>query len=273
MPKKSKHGKFEIDLVYDEEADLAKRIEEVRAFLEKELIYIDGIEDITFQLVCIFAMIDCLAQEQANYPREQWKVKRAFCQFVLKHQKQCDYLEAVEPITLYYHVEDLIDETVLIPGAAPEKEVSVDDLGYLYCEKVKDILPKGKSEEILSYIEQKRGREYADKKAQDHQLISLLYRMRNKAVHEMSGLGELWNLERKDKRPTEPYYRDVGRGYVQDGEWVSDNAIELVVPNEFVRNILSDCIEGYLADCKETKRFPFSNNRINRKHKLSWYDF
>lgn len=272
MPKQTIHSKFEIDPAYDEEKSLVKRIEDSRTFLEKELAIIDCIEDITFQLICIFAMIDCLAQEQAAYPQESWAARKAFCQFVLKHQKQCDYLEEVEPITLYYRVEDLIDEVELIRGFPPEKEVSIDDLGYLYGERVKDILPKGKSNEILSYIEIKKGSDFRAKMEREHQLISLLYRMRSKAVHEMSGLGEMWHFETKDKKPTEPYYRDVGRGYVIGDEVVSDNAIELVIPNIFVRSILADCIDGYLSDCREAKRFPFSNNHMTRKPNLTWYD-
>lgn len=272
MPIQTNHGKFEVDPNFDEEKYLTERIADVRAFLDKELAYIDTIQDITFQLICMFAMIDCLAQEQTNYPQESWGAKNAFCQFVLKHQKQCDYLEAVEPITLYYRVEDLIDEVEPLPGFPPEKEISLDDLGYLYGDKVKDILPKGKSEEILAYIEGKNGKAFADKMARDHQLISLLYRMRSKAVHEMSGLGEVWHIEEKDPKPAVPYYRDVGRGYVQGEEWVSDNVVELVIPNLFVRNILTDCVDGYLSDCRDMKRLPFSNNHMTRKHKLSWYD-
>jgi len=65
----------------------------------------------------------------------------------------------------------------------------------------------------------------------------------------------------------------IGRGYVQAGERISDNAIELVIPNEFIRSILSDCIDGYLADCKETKLFPFINNHMTCKNKLSWFDY
>lgn len=272
MPVKTSHGKFELDSNYDEEKDLADRISDVRTFLVNELTDIDTIKDITFQLICLFAMIDCLAQEQANYPRESRKAKDAFCQFILKHQKQCDCLEEVEPITLYYRVEDDIDQVVKIPGFPPEKEVIIDDLGYLYGNEVKTVLAKGKAQEILRYIEQKKGTNVANKFAHEHQLISLLYRMRSKAVHEMSGLGEAWHNEEKHMQPTEPYYRDVGRGYVQGDEWVSDNAIELVIPNAFIRNILVDCIEGYLFDCEEAKRFPFSNNHMTRKHKLSWYD-
>ena len=182
MPEQTKHGKFEVDPNYNEDADLAKRIAEVRIFLENELADIDGIADITFQLICLFAMIDCLAQEQANYPRESWKAKNAFCQFVLKHQKQCDYLEEVEPITLYYRVEDDIERVVKIPGFPPEKAVTIDDLGYLYGDTVKNVLTKSKAQEILQYIEQKKGAVAATKLAQEHQLISLLYRMRSKAL-------------------------------------------------------------------------------------------
>ena len=79
MPKQTIHSKFEIDPAYDEEKSLVKRIEDSRTFLEKELAIIDCIEDINFQLICIFAMIDCLAQEQAAYPQESWAARKAFC--------------------------------------------------------------------------------------------------------------------------------------------------------------------------------------------------
>ena len=268
MPKTTTHGKFESRPDYDEAAALSASIADVRAFLEKELACIDGIETTTLQAIGMFAMIDCLAQEQANYPANS---KVAFCQFVLKHQKQCDYLESIEPVTLYYHVEDLIEEKEIFPGEPPEKEVSLDDLGYLYSVKAEAVLAKGKAEEILAYIEKHQGAAFAEKKAKEHQFIALLYRMRSKAVHEMSGLGETW----KDKRgsyPDVPFYRDVDRGYVLNGEWVSDDVIELVIPNAFIRKILVDCIDGYLAECEAEMRFPFSNNHMTRKHLLSWYD-
>ena len=268
MPTPTKHSKFVVDPEYDEAKDLANSINNARMFLNNELADIDKIEDITLQLIVIFSLIDRLAQEQANYPTD---FKNTFCQFVLKHQKQCDYLECVEPITLYYRVEELIEKSVLIPNFPPEKEISLDSLGYLYSVPVKNVLSKGKSEEILDYIEKKKGADFADKMAKEHKLIALLYRMRSKAVHEMSGLGESMGFH-DELQPKEPYYRDVGRAYVQDDYWVHDDIVELVIPNIFVRNILADCIDGYLADCAENKRFPFSNNHMTRKHRLSWYD-
>ena len=264
MPRKTVEEKFEVDPQYDEIQYLVKEISSARTYLNNLLSTIDRIEDTTLQIIGMFSMIDMLAQEQANYPRES---KYAFYEFVLKHQKQCDYLEEIEPITLYYRVEDLIDDVEFIPGMPPEKEVSIDSLGYLHAKTVKSILPQGMAKEILDYAERKKGYTFAARMATEHQLVSLLYRMRSKAVHEMSGLGESLQL-REEFKPAEPYYRDVGRGYVEDGYLVRDEVIELVIPNIFLRNILVDCIEGYLADCLESKRFPFSNDCIMRKHRI-----
>lgn len=268
MPKVTFYEKFEVSPDYDEAAHLAKEIASMRAYLEKELACADAIENTTMQAICMFAMIDCLAQEEANYTGKPHDV---FCNFVLKYQRQCDYLESVEPVTLYYHVEDLIEEATPLSGFPAEKVIDLENLGYLYGVEVVSILKKCKAQEILNYIGKKVGKQFAERKAQEHQLIALLYRMRSKAVHEMSGLGESW----KDKhgiQPNVPYYRDVGRGYVQNGNWVHDDVIELVFPNSFIRNILADCIDGYLAECTRTERFPFSNNHITRKPNLTWYD-
>lgn len=268
MPQKTVNEKITVDSEYDEVQHLVSDISNARSYLNKLLVLVDGIEDTTLQIISMFSLIDMLAQEQANYPPD---FKSAFREFVLKYQKQCDYLEEIEPVTLYYRVEDLIDEVEFMPGMPPQKEVSIDSLGYLHAKPVKKVLPQGKSKEILDYIERKKGPAFAAKKSEEHQLISLLYRMRSKAVHEMSGLGESFHFH-KERKPVEPYYRDVGRSYVEDEHWVHDDVIELVIPNIFVRNILVDCIDGYLTDCLENKRFPFSNNCLTRKHRLSWYD-
>ena len=267
MPEIINHGKFVVDPSYDQDKDLAKEIESVRDYLEKELSAIDQITNPTMQLICMFSLLDSLAQERANYP---WDSKKAFCDFLLAHQKQCDYLECVEPVTLYYRVEENIEKTVLLPGFPPEKKISLDSLGYLDFHLVKETIASGKAQEILDYIAQKKSSQFAEKKRQEHQFISLIYRMRSKAVHEMSGLGETSFY--REYLPKEPYYRDVGRGYVLNGDIVSDDICELVIPNAFIRNILQDCVDGYLNECKELKRFPFENNRITRKHRLSWYD-
>ncbi|MGN0961565.1 MAG: hypothetical protein ACI4PF_05150, partial [Christensenellales bacterium] len=219
MPEREILEKFKIDPNYDERKELLKNISEARDFLYKELKIIDRIEDVTFQSIGIFSLIDCLAQESSQYPTEN--TRKTFCDFVIRHQKQYNYINEVEPITLYYRVEDLIDKSVLIDGFPPEKEVSIDDMGYLDNITVKSLLNRCKSNEILKYLSNKYGKEFATSIAKDHQIISLIYQMRNKAVHEMSGLGE--SLKKTiDMYPNEPYYRDVGRLYIHEDNVVSD---------------------------------------------------
>ena len=268
MPEITNYGKFKIDPNYDLEQDLENQITLISNILKKRLSNIDQITDQTMQLICMFSLLDCLAQEQANYPQN---FKKTFYDFVLAYQKQCDYLECIEPITLYYHVEDLIEKSVLIPGYPPEKEISLKSLGYLEKVSVKDVIYSGKAQEIMDYIAKKKSPEYAKKKGQEHQFISLIYRMRSKAVHEMSGLGESFSFS-EFYIPQEPYYRDVGRLYMLDGNVVADDVFEIMIPNIFIRNILQDCVDGYLDDCRKQKRFPFENNNIIRKHRLTWYD-
>lgn len=95
--------------------------------------------------------------------------------------------------------------------------------------------------------------------------------MRSKATHEMTGLGEKNNTPMETKL-TEPFYRNVLRGYVLDDKIVSEFAYELVIPNIFIRDLLADCINGYLIECKIENKLPFGNNSILRKHRLTWYD-
>lgn len=268
MPEIINHGKFVVDPAYDWDKNLAKDIELVQIFLEKKLAMVDQITDQTMQLICMFSLLDCLAQEQASYPQDS---KKAFCDFILAHQKQCDYMECVEPITLYYHVEDCIEKTVLIPGFPEEKVISLESLGPLDMQPVRKAIDSGKAQEILYYVSQKASPSFAEKKRREHQLISLIYRMRSKAVHEMSGLGEIRHFL-EYPIPQEPYYREFGREYVLNGDLVSDNIFELMIPNTFIRDILQDCVAGYLEECKRQKRFPFANNGMTRKHRLSWYD-
>lgn len=267
MSKNFELGRFKTDPNCDEYKYLMDEVTAAYSFLNEKLNCIDKITDKSLQLISMFALIDCLAQEQANYPARS---KTAFCAFVLKNQRQCNYMEAVDPVTLYYDVEDLIDAVENIPGFPPAKEITVDELGPF--NSIEDVIYSKKAQTILDYCRKKKGDEFSEKKAQQHRLISLIYRMRDKAVHEISGLGESIPAFEEIEQ-SKPYYRSVERSYVEhDGRWVSDFVVELVIPNSFVRNILADCIEGYLEECINKQRIPFSNNHIARRHKLSWYD-
>lgn len=269
MPEISIHSDFVVDPNYDEKEGVVRSIKQLKQELDKQIACIDSICDSTMQLICMFSLIDCLAQEWAGYPTRD--SKGTFCDFVLTHQKTYDYLDEVEPVTLYYRVEDLIDESSILPGFPPEKEISLESLGNLDSHMLKEVLQSKTSEKILEYVRTKKGAQFAEQKGKEHRLIELIYRMRSKATHEMTGLGQE-SVLKKQYQFIEPYYRDVSRMYVLNGKVVSDYVCELLIPNHFIRTILVDCIDSYFAECRNQCREPFSNNEITRKHRLSWYD-
>lgn len=268
MPEITVLGDFVIDPKYDAKKDVLYSMGQLRKELNKEIACINSIDDTTIQLICMFSLIDCMAQEWANYPVGD--SKSTFCNFVLKHQSKCDYLDKVEPVTLYYRVEDLIEKTVQIPGFPPEKEISLEALCDFDMSPIEGIIKSNKAKELLDYIEDKKGIDFAKQKENEHKLISLIYRMRSKVTHEMTCLGQESRL--KEYQLTEPYYRNIGRMYVLNKEIVTDDVYELVIPNAFILGILNDCIDGYLNECLEQCRVPFSNNQMTRKYRITWYD-
>lgn len=268
MPDTEYCGKFKYDPSYDPDKHLADHIKDVKAILNQQLACIDNIKQPTMQLICMFALLDSLAQESCNYSKGS---NAAFCDFVKKYQTRCKYISRVEPISLYYHVEDLIDKVSPSLWLPPEKEILLDYFSLSDIIPAEPIILSDKAQEILNYIEKKEGSDYRKKKEREHSFISLIYRMRSKAVHEMSGLGRPLGFE-DHRAQTEPYYLDTDRIYVANGNVVRDHVFELVIPNVFIRGILEDCITGYLEDCQSQHRHPFSNDGITRKCWLSWYD-
>ena len=263
-------GKFELDPNYNRAEDIRNSIETFRTEAYRKLNYLDTITDATFQLLGLFSMIDSMAQEWSEYDHSK-NPGEHFCDFVLKHQHKCDYLDKVDPATLYYHVEELIGELPPFPSISPVKKVSLDSLGCLDMRLAKDVIKANKADEILKHVALKKGDDFAKQKAKEHRLIALIYRMRSKAVHEMTGLGEeAWH--NKEYNFKEPYYRVIGRIYEAGFNIISDDVCELSIPNCFIRSILADCLDGYLTECAALGKRPFENNLMTRKHRLSWYD-
>ena len=93
-----------MDPNYDLTAAVKKEVEDLRHRFEHYIELIDSITDRDFQLLCMFSMIDSLAQEWANYPPKN--EQDVFCDFVLKHQTKYDYLNEIEPVTLYYEKKE-----------------------------------------------------------------------------------------------------------------------------------------------------------------------
>ena len=148
--------------------------------LQKELDLIDDLEDITLKLVCMFAMIDRMAQERASYSKHS---KDVFCNFILDIQKEYDYLKCVEPITLYYRLKFFHDGGKGISGALVEENFE-EKLDIIYGSLVKQVARSEKTVEFIKCLEEEYGFDIVSKGKKEHHLIDLLYRMRSKAMQK-----------------------------------------------------------------------------------------
>ena len=91
MPKQRVLEKDETDLRREKESFLFD-FKKACDYFKRDLERIDKTNDSKLQLIYMFCLIDTMAQEEANYPTREPRSKENFCNFVLKYQKQCDYL-------------------------------------------------------------------------------------------------------------------------------------------------------------------------------------
>ena len=233
------------------------RVAEVQKHFEFRIESIRKIEEKYFQLLCLFSLIDSLAQEYSNYSRGQ--EQRKFTNFVLEFQGKWDFLECTDPITFYYDVQEHLNEAINLDFLVE---------GNVYSPA--NMIKSGMTEKITTYLEAK-GLQNVDDYKRKHRYIDLLYKMRSKLSHELSTSGSVSPMGLGELEPL-PYYVSVRRMYSINGESIEDDIWELVIPVEFIEQLLLDCLGNYLDYCKEKQRDPFSNNKFERKFRLAWYD-
>jgi len=278
MPEKKRIEKFKTKDDFDESAYVQDKIEEARDFFHKSLDEAYNNDNKVFKTISIFSLIDCLAQEYANYPSRD--TAKAFCDFVLKFQDKYDYLDKVEPVTLFYDYEDNIEKIIRYPElidiepslCKPELEISLSKLRLRDETPVKKVIDSSFLDELLKIIERDKGDKIANRYSNQHTLIRLLYKMRSKAVHELSHIGGETKWERADGF-NEPFYRDLTRLYVDEGYIVRDKVYELVIPSKFLYDLAQNVIDNYLKHCVDTQSLPFkNNNKYKRKVMITWND-
>lgn len=233
------------------------RIAEVQKHYEDRIKSINKIEEKYFQLLCLFSLIDSLAQEYSNYSRGQEQKK--FTIFVLKFQNKWEFLEHTDPITFYYDVQEHLDDAINLDLLT---EGNVYSPSYMIKSEM--------TEKIVTCLEAK-GLQNIDDYKRKHRYVDLLYKMRSKLSHELSTSGSVSPMGLGELEPL-PYYVSVSRVYSIDEAIIEDDIWELVVPVEFIEQLLKDCLGNFLDYCKETQRDPFSNNKFERKFRLAWYD-
>lgn len=225
-----------------------------REWIAKAMNEIEKIELKEIKLLTYFSIIEMMAQEVDNYPVKG--SKESFVKFVLKFQDKYDFLESVDPITLYYR-----EEASIYP------QVNLDDLvdGEIYDPKSKILLDKVL--EIENELIKQNGKEYAANKLKQHRYVELLYRMRCRLSHEFSAPPLSFS-----KTIEEPSYINCWRQYLSKGRLVNDEVWYLQFPVSFVKDLCLNCFENYLDYCLREHIPPNKNNGLDRSCELSWYN-
>ena len=189
------------------------------------------------------------------------------------------YINEIEPITLYYEHEPNIKNIIKCQkkhDAFPDKfpptpELLLDEFGVTDETTFQSIINCDAKSKLLKLI----NRDVIDEKKRNklierHKIVSLLYKMRCNIVHEAGKLGSESKIENKSGK-TEPYYRKNCRLFVEDGNIVSQNVIELIIPDTYIINLTKNILDEYFAYCEKNNRLPFENNmNFKRKISLSW---
>ena len=277
MPEAKRIYPFKVREDYDEEAFLLQTIKEAREYLLKRLEEAYSIPYLVFSKICMLSMIDMLAQEWNNYPVNGSGA--AFSKFVEKFADKYDFWEWTDPITLFYEYEPKIQKIIKSPRLhqmypdqfPPELEVTLGSTGTYDNKSIREIAKTSITDKLISLIDRQEDAKQKKRLIENHSFIKLLYKFRSKAVHELSSMGS--EIKGANDDADEPYYRDMGRMYVDDNFIVSCNVVELVIPRKFIYDLTLTCITNYLNYCQDEHKLPFQNNAgFKRPVDLTWVD-
>ena len=71
----------------------------------------------------------------------------------------------------------------------------------------------------------------------------------------------------------EPFYRDMVRLYEFEGNIVSEDFYELVIPNRFIYNLTQNTLSNFFDFCLKEQRLPLENrSNFKRAVDLTWRD-
>lgn len=276
MPEKRIIGKFVPKQNFDKEKFITEKISKTRLLCHEKIEEANNIPNRIFRRICLLSIIDSFAQEYSNYPTDS--SGKTFCKFVLRFQNCCDYLELIEPVTLFYDYEPKIPKNRKnnklvkeFPHLFSDRlEVNITDLGSLDEKLVSEVIRSGKAEEILSIIKRDCSEKEYKNYERNHRMINLIYKMRSKAVHELSPLG-MESCYALNEGLDKPHYRDVLRLFKSDDNIASSNVFELVIPSDFIYLLTQNVVDNYLDWCDEEQRMPFENNsNFKRLVSISW---
>lgn len=224
-----------------------------REWIAKVTNEIEKIESKEIKLLTYFSILEMMAQEYENFPSNG--LQGSFAKFVLEFQDKYDFLEATDPVTLFYRVEGIVASTVNL------NNLTNGEIYYPNSKIISDKVCKIKNELI-----KQKGNEYTAKKLKQHRYVELLYRMRCRLSHEFSAPHISFSNVIEG-----PSYINCSRQYVSNGRLVSNNVWQLRFPVKFVKDLCMNCFENYLDYCLRERIPSDKNNGLDRLCELSWY--
>lgn len=195
---------------------------------DKILKSIENFDDNKVKAMVILSLIDALSQEVNNYNSDIGQRKN-FVNFLLKYgKKNFNYLDKIDPITLYYHLED---EDL---NSEFDLKFLENDTEYSAEQVVKMSKNINRTHEIYNL----------------HTYASLIYQYRCKLMHEFAST--TIKVQSKDNKET-PMYIDTTEGW------------KLYFPYGFLKKLLLVCKKNYFDECVLNNTEPFKN-KINYKY-------
>ena len=194
-------------------------INDWRNYANKVIEAVENSEMKQIKLLVYFSLMDCIAQDLENYPKGGQQ--NTFTKFILKYQKGYDFLELVDPITLYYHFEEKLTPYV-----------NLEELEEATCYDVNDTPIRSLADKMSVLLD--------DDKLKKHRYVDLLYRIRCMISHEFSD-----SYTVKHEIYDNPFYINCGRCYTtENNNVVEDDVWQLRFPIKFIKELCINCINN-----------------------------
>lgn len=234
--------------------------------ISKQLVDIACLKSHILREVCLFSIIEGLAQDYSNYPKNH--DQDVFVDYLLEFNKSHTFLKEIDPVTLYYRVE------AYFSAKDREKfETKLDDILRFNRMDINSVINNHLVEEIFSYLGKNITEYQALELKKQHRFVNLMYRLRCKLSHENQSPGGTGQYQTSLVGEL-PYYERMSLVFRKEADEAPTKRIywQLVMSEKFLVDALNSCLENHLEDCKKRGVRPFENNASRVSMFMSWYD-